>query len=141
MDIIARKVGYAPDEAGNNLTSARPLAPSKSFQGVIGFGGDSDFFSIKASKDARLLVTFSLVDDFSPGGGQHYQRTNLDADVTLYSPAGGVLKTWTNEFDGVFSGTFATPALPASVRRPPACVCRGAGARPAVHNIIITLSG
>lgn len=87
---------------------------SKSFQGVLGFGGDVDMFSFQGSAGRQVLITFSLVDDYSPSDDVFYQRANLDAEVTLYNSTNGVIRTWTNEFFGVYSG-FGSASLPYTV--------------------------
>ena len=135
VSIINQTCPFVADDVGDNFTVARPLKMAESFQGVIGFDGDVDMFSFEGSAGKQLLVSFSLVDDFSPGPSEFFQRANLDAQVALYSgDTGGVLQTFTNDGDGVFSGFFTTSPLPYTVRaveRARACSRRSSGTAPA----------
>ena len=116
--IIARTCALVPDDVGDATSQAKPLALSEPFEGVIGFGGDVDVFSFSGTAGKQLLVTFSLVNDFSPRDLLYYQRTNLDAEVALLNGTGGVMRALSDErTPGVFSGFFFTGPLPYSVRR------------------------
>ena len=117
--IMARALALAPDDAGNTIARATPLGLYEPFQGLVGFGGDVDVFSFQGASGRQMLVSFSLVKDYATQASQFYQRTNLDAEVTLYGAAGNVLQVWSNELNGVFSGFFLTPPLLETVSRAP----------------------
>ena len=115
--IIARTCPLAPDDVGDVTDQAKPLALSEPFEGFIGFGGDVDVFSFSGAAGKQLLVTFSLVNDFFPRDLVYYQRTNLDAEVTLLNGTGGVMQALSDErTPGIFSGFFFTGPLPYTVR-------------------------
>ena len=115
--IIAKSCPLIPDDVGDTTDQAKPLALSVAFSGLIGFGGDVDVFSFHGSAGKQLLVTLSLVNDFSPRALLYYQRTNLDAEVTLLNSTRGVMRALGDErTPGVFSGFFFTGPLPYTVR-------------------------
>lgn len=113
--IINKTLAFIPDDAGDSFAQARALTLSQPFQGLLSFGSDVDMFTFQGTGGRQVLVTFSLVDDYSPSDvALFYQRSDLDADVALLNSTGGVIQTWTNEFYGVFSG-FGITSLPYTV--------------------------
>ena len=132
--IIAQKCPLLPDDVGDSIDTAKPLPQlPASFEGLIGFGGDKDVFSFRASRGARVTVTLALVAPYySPGysssgnaatTGASQGRSNLDAEVSLLNRTGHVLRTWLNGA-GLLSGVLAPSVVPYQV----GCACSLGGA-------------
>lgn len=129
ISIISRSIPFVADEANNTFAQAVPLTSANSpFQGVIGFNGDVDVFSLQGSTGDQKRITFMLVNDFQAGNSSYLQRSNLNAEVTLHGPSGPI-QTWAQVSGGLLSGVLIpSQPLPSQVTVAPEgrCVARKA---------------
>ncbi|MEZ0578154.1 putative Ig domain-containing protein [Nocardioides sp. MH1] len=80
VDIIARSAPRIPDDHGNNVPSATPLAPGAPVDGTISTRRDVDAFSFTGSGSTTVTVAPSVYAD-------------LDAQLTVKNASGATVAT------------------------------------------------
>lgn len=113
--IMSKRIPSVPDEVGDTIETAMPLDIAQPYSSVIGLNGDVDVFSFLGSSGEIMEIEFLLVNDFKSQAWcsrESCQRTNLDAEVTLYGAAGEELQRAWQEYGMVLSSFFYTAPLP-----------------------------